>query len=655
MASTVKALNKKGLITPPKFLEDNVHYETIMGSMAYGVNKDDSDYDVYGFCIPPKDIIFPHLSGVIFGFDLNYEKFDQWQQHHIYDKETKKEYDFQIYNIVKFFRLAANCTPNIVDSLFTPSNCVLHMSRVGSIVRENRKLFLCKKIYHSYKGYAYQQLSKIRKGTNKSNPKRKANIQKHGYDCYSAESTKFLTDSGWKRFDNVRASDRLGTVDKDGNIEFQKYKGKIDKNYTGRLFTVEPYLSKCIITENHNLLVSVLHRNNKNNYSTEYDESTTNWELTPISDLISGYKSYYNYRKAGVSVRQDDHTVSDSFLILSGLYIGDGTSQFRNNKFKCICLSQVKPDNEFRLLISKLSEDYNFKKYEYKRETGSTETVWALHGEEARKLYECFGHGSKEKTLPNWAFNLSLRQVRLILNGLLASDGTKTPNGMVYYSTNFKLVEQISAMLTSVGILCSSRGPYSSISNLTNKKVNSYQLYVPNNQSKYHYLNFGRVLKEGNTSKKREGYPIKEKYVKNHRVVCFNVTNGTLITQNNGRVAIHGNCKFAYHLVRLLNQAEQTLVEGELDLLANRKQIMSVRNGEWTLEELENYFVEKEKGLEDLYRTSTALPNKIQESKIKQLLYDVLEEHYGSLSKCVVNSNKDSIIVSKIREILGDY
>jgi len=187
MVSNIKLLHDKKLITPPKFLVKNVHYETIIGSMAYGVNKDDSDYDVYGICIPPKDIVFPHLQGIIPEFDDSYIKFDQWQEHHIIDDSTSREYDFTVYNVVKFFKLASKCVPNIVDSLFTPTNCVLHLSRVGNIIREDRKLFLCKKIYHSYSGYAYQQLSKAKKGSNKSNPKRKKSIETYGYDakfCY---------------------------------------------------------------------------------------------------------------------------------------------------------------------------------------------------------------------------------------------------------------------------------------------------------------------------------------------------------------------------------------------------------------------------------------------------------------------------------------
>ena len=37
MASRVQLLKQKNLISPPKGLSQNVHYEVLMGSVAYGV------------------------------------------------------------------------------------------------------------------------------------------------------------------------------------------------------------------------------------------------------------------------------------------------------------------------------------------------------------------------------------------------------------------------------------------------------------------------------------------------------------------------------------------------------------------------------------------------------------------------------------------
>tara|TARA_Y100000034_G_scaffold135520_1_gene207762 strand:+ start:2717 stop:3610 length:894 start_codon:yes stop_codon:yes gene_type:complete len=180
MASAVQRAIRKGLVHPPGFIADNLHYETIMGSVAYGVSSDTSDMDVYGFAIPPKFMVFPHLDGEIFGFGRQKKRFEQWQEHHVDDEEARKQYDFQVFSIVKFFQLAMDNNPNIIDSLFTPRFAVLHTTAIGEMVRENRKLFLHKGAWHRFKGYAYSQLHKME--NKEPEGKRRAIVEEFGYD-----------------------------------------------------------------------------------------------------------------------------------------------------------------------------------------------------------------------------------------------------------------------------------------------------------------------------------------------------------------------------------------------------------------------------------------------------------------------------------------
>lgn len=180
--SFIKKIKERGLdISPPKFLLDNVHYEVIMGSVAYGVSNDTSDMDIYGFCIPPKDEIFPHLRGEIVGFGRQIKRFEQWQQHHVEDKEARKEYDFQIFNIVKYFQLTMENNPNLLDSLFVPVHCILSITPIAQMVRDKRKIFLNKKSWHTYKGYSYAQLYKIETKSFEQNEKRKKEVEEFGY------------------------------------------------------------------------------------------------------------------------------------------------------------------------------------------------------------------------------------------------------------------------------------------------------------------------------------------------------------------------------------------------------------------------------------------------------------------------------------------
>lgn len=75
--------------------------------------------------------------------------------------ERAKEWDLQIFSIVKFFELCRQNNPNMIDTLFTPENCVIHCTQIGRMVRDNRKLFLSKEAWKKFRGYAHAQLKKM--------------------------------------------------------------------------------------------------------------------------------------------------------------------------------------------------------------------------------------------------------------------------------------------------------------------------------------------------------------------------------------------------------------------------------------------------------------------------------------------------------------
>lgn len=178
--SLTAQLTARGLIKPPKFLPSSVCYETQMGSVAYGVSQDASDVDVYGFCIPPREIVFPHLAGVIDGFGRQHQRFDQYQKHHVRDDEHACTYDMNIYSIVRYVHLCMENNPNMLESLFTPMSCVLYTSPAAALLRERRRLFLHKGSWFKFKGFAYSQIHKMR--TKEPEGKRAALVERFGFD-----------------------------------------------------------------------------------------------------------------------------------------------------------------------------------------------------------------------------------------------------------------------------------------------------------------------------------------------------------------------------------------------------------------------------------------------------------------------------------------
>lgn len=111
-------------------------------------------------------------------------------------------------------------------------------------------------------------------------------------------------------------------------------------------------------------------------------------------------------------------------------------------------------------------------------------------------------------------------------------------------------------------------------------------------------------------------------------------------------LVIHNlDCKFAYHLVRLLLESEMIANEHTLDIERNREILKSIRRGEWTLDQLEKWFDNKMLSLETTFEKST-LQNRPDEDKIKKVLIECLEMKYGSIDNIIKtrNPNNDDII-----------
>ena len=81
------------------------------------------------------------------------------------------------------------------------------------------------------------------------------------------------------------------------------------------------------------------------------------------------------------------------------------------------------------------------------------------------------------------------------------------------------------------------------------------------------------------------------------------------------------------------------LMEEDIDLQRNNEQLKAIRRGEWTEERLRTWCADKESQLEKVYAESKlrATPD---EPKIRSLLVNCLEEHYGSLEDCLVNPDR---------------
>ncbi|KKN67671.1 hypothetical protein LCGC14_0459300 [marine sediment metagenome] len=143
-------------------LRDRTILLTIAGSKAYGTSNCDSDVDVKGVAIPP--------AAYRDGFLHRFEQADKLGSMNVFyndlnDEEKAKadqgEYEGSVYEIRKFFKLAADNNPNILDLLFCRDEDVRYITPLGQKLRDNRDKFLSTRCRWTFAGYAKAQLKRI--------------------------------------------------------------------------------------------------------------------------------------------------------------------------------------------------------------------------------------------------------------------------------------------------------------------------------------------------------------------------------------------------------------------------------------------------------------------------------------------------------------
>lgn len=129
-----------------KWLPTRTIYLTVHGSQSYGTHTPESDLDVRGVCIPPKEYYFGYL-----------QNFEQAEQH---------EPDVTVFGLQKFFGLAADCNPNVIEVLFTDDEDHIQVTPLGDMLLAHRDLFLSRKAKHTFHGYAHSQFLRLKRHYN---------------------------------------------------------------------------------------------------------------------------------------------------------------------------------------------------------------------------------------------------------------------------------------------------------------------------------------------------------------------------------------------------------------------------------------------------------------------------------------------------------
>ncbi|WP_134684183.1 nucleotidyltransferase domain-containing protein [Brevibacillus migulae] len=122
------------------FLQDHLLCLAYAGSRSYGTETAASDIDLRGIAFAPWHTVL--------GLDT-------------YEQTMLKVPDMVVYALKKYVQLAMKGNPNILELLFIDREDTLVLTAYGEELRASRGLFVTKKVFHSFGGYAIRNIRKL--------------------------------------------------------------------------------------------------------------------------------------------------------------------------------------------------------------------------------------------------------------------------------------------------------------------------------------------------------------------------------------------------------------------------------------------------------------------------------------------------------------
>jgi len=159
-----------------------VIFECVAGSLSYGTERRDKDGKLLSDIDRRGVFVYPSEERMTL-FDLPAEVSEEGE-------------DTKLYELKKFFELAIKATPNMLELLWMPKDCITFCDPKFQKIIDNRKLFITQKAVDTFGAYSISQLKKAR-GQKKliNNPKPEKKPEREDF-CW-------FIPSGSKRFDTV--------------------------------------------------------------------------------------------------------------------------------------------------------------------------------------------------------------------------------------------------------------------------------------------------------------------------------------------------------------------------------------------------------------------------------------------------------------------
>lgn len=330
------------------------------------------------------------------------------------------------------------------------------------------------------------------------------------HDCHDAE-TEALTKRGWLRHDEIRDDDEvLSYVTETGGCEWAPILSRVTREHDGELLDIKTQSVSLSVTPNHRVLCK----------DRDWKRDWRDWKYVTADSLPARVALPVSGAVGNAGV-----TLTDDEIALAGWVLTDGCI-YRRSGYAQVTLYQSKDGTEIDRLLSALGLGHS--RVVRQRNTASIcgralvapplpSVEWRLTAEASRKVISFLPEKGR---LPAWAHELSAAQFAVLLDAIVAGDGTW--DGADPETKRVAAVHGTEQFLSSLQAVAVQHGWYARLSVARGK---DYRLNLCRRDT---------IQFETKPATARRAY--------SGKVWCLTVPRGNFMVRRDGAAHFSGNC-----------------------------------------------------------------------------------------------------------------
>ena len=313
------------------------------------------------------------------------------------------------------------------------------------------------------------------------------------------KDSEVLTDKGWKEIQHINiAEDKVASLDLNGNLDYVYPSGLSVYNYNGQMYSLKSQQVQMYVTKNHKVYVKRQHHDK--------------FELLRTYEAFGQrvkYKTWANNDKSDIMqylARDINGSITaysmDAWLKLLGIWYADG---YCSDKKEVVLYATKQHKQCFHIqLLDELGVEY---KIFNDRTVVSGAGYPAIYNE-----LQPLSVNEISKYLPNYVWNLSKRQSRILLNSMIEYDGSYNANGSAgYYTSSKRLADDVVRVALHAGWSgCIKKKsdpdtPYYIKTHIGTSNADSYYIRINKTKTEPH-INYGHIKQQKNQEETYEQY-----------------------------------------------------------------------------------------------------------------------------------------------------